>query len=91
MKLFMFELPTLKIFLICSYFLPISANLFILTIFYCGSYSGKTLLHKHLRFLRAEAVKWTKTKQLLSTSQAQIVPRLKQLTSQLSVFLVAEN
>ena len=49
------------------------------------------LLHKHLRLLRAEAVKWTKIKQLLSTSQTQIVPRLKQLTAQLLIFLVAEN
>ena len=27
----MFELPTLKMFLICSYFVPISANFFVLT------------------------------------------------------------
>ena len=32
-----------------------------------------------------------KIKQLLSTSQDQIAPRPKQLTSQQSIFLVAEN
>ena len=32
-KFFMSELPILKMFLICSYFLPISANLFVLTMF----------------------------------------------------------
>ena len=33
MKFFMFELLTLKMFLICSYIWPISANLFVLTMF----------------------------------------------------------
>ena len=33
MKSFMFELPTLKMFLICSYFLPILANFIVLKIF----------------------------------------------------------
>ena len=91
MKFFMFKLPTLKMSLICSNYLPISANFFVLIMFYCGSSSGTMLFYKHLRLLRVEALKWTKIKQLLSTSQDQIVPRLKQLTSQQSIFLVAEN
>ena len=33
MKFFMFEFPIFKMFLICSYFLLISANLFVLTMF----------------------------------------------------------
>ena len=92
MKFFMFELPTLKMFLICSYFLPILANFIVLKIFYYDSYSTQ-FSYKHF-WLRVEAQKWTKIKQLLSTSEAQIVPRLKQLrlklTSHQSIFLVAE-
>ena len=93
-KFFIFELQTLKMFLICSLFLPTSANFFALTMFHYGSYSGTTFLYNYLRLLRAEAPKWTKIKQLLSTFQPQIVPRLKQLrlklTSQQSIFAAAE-
>ena len=93
-KFFMFELQTLKMFLICAIFLPISANFFVLTMFYYGNYSGTTFFYNYLRLLRAEAPKWTKIKQLLSTFQPQIVPRLKQLrlklTSQQSIFAAAE-
>ena len=76
-------------FLICSYFLPFlcSDNVFTVGVVAVQP----TLLYKHLRLLRVETLKWTKIKQLLSTSQDQIVPRFKQLTSQQSIFLVAEN
>ena len=92
MKLFMFEHPTLKMSLICPYFFLTNFSQFLCSdkMFYCGSCSGITLLYKHVQLLRVEALKWTKIKQL-STSHAQIVPRLKQLTSQQSIFLVAEN
>ena len=73
MKFFMFELQTLKMFLICSLFLPTSANFFVLTILYYGSYGGTTFLYNHLRLLKAEAPKWTKIKQLPSTFQPQVV------------------
>ena len=33
MEFFMFELPTIKMFLICPYFLPVLANFFGLTMF----------------------------------------------------------
>ena len=62
-----FELPTLKIFLICPYFLPISASLFLQSLYY-GSYSGTRFLYKQLQVLIFEAPKWPKIKQLLSTA-----------------------
>ena len=80
-------------FLICSNFLPISASLFLQSLYY-GSYSFPLFLYKQLQLLSVEVSKWPKIKQLLSTTQAQIVPRLKQLrlklSSRLSTFLVAE-
>ena len=47
------ELPTLKMFLICSYFLPVSVSLF-LQILYYGSYSGTWFLYKQLQLLGVE-------------------------------------
>ena len=85
-----FELRTLKMFLICSYFWPISTTLFLQRLYY-GSYSGTRFLYKQFQLLRVKAPDWPKIKQLLNTAQAQIVPRIKQLrlklTSQKSTFL----
>ena len=53
-------------FLICSYFLPVSVSLF-LQISYYGSYSGTWFLYEQLQLLGVEAPKWPKIKQLLST------------------------
>ena len=78
----MVEFPTPKMFLICSYFLPVSAS-FLLQSLHYDSYSCE-----------GRGSKRSKIEQLLSIAQAQIVPGLKQLrlklTSQSATFLFAE-
>ena len=44
-------------------------------------------VYKQLYLLRVEALKWPKIKQILSTTQAQIVPSLKECSSQYSVLI----
>ena len=96
------ELPTLKILLICSYFLPILACLFSKNFLLMKKRIISSVIIAVHGFLKAISIAggWVskmaikQIKQLLSIAQAQIVPMLKQLrlklTSKQTSFAVDE-